>query len=393
MNDVSENDVPELDQAFEFDDEVDRRDVPALKPKSALFSWLGCGALALLGLALLIAIWTSDEKPEKKADRGNAPRIDFNVPALTMPVFEKEPPPPAPVIEFIQPAAAAEIPSSPTFDIPPPATASLQNGSNSDSANEEETPEERRLNSPLSGPDTSGSTGAPLSNSTSGAPGTPVSASRSASPLGSRSGVDLSATTTVPSRARRLADLTFTIPKGTFANCTMTTAIQTDQPGFTECRLMRDLYGADGTVILLDKGSTVSGEYKPGSFQIGKERIAIVWSRIRTPGGVLVELASPGTGPLGRSGVKGWVDNHYGLRYGIPILISLINQAGQFASAASGTGGNQSQFFSTASGAVTQVLSENAQIAPTLTKNQGEIVSIIFSDDVDFSSVYQLSQR
>lgn len=389
-------DTPEIDLDYELvSDHYDRKDVPALKPHSPVLMWLGYGLLLLLGAALLIAIWSPDDAPKKKTKDRHAPQIDVNVPALSMPKFEK--PAPAPVLDLIAPAHAAprqsveslEPPPNAALNIPPPATQSLS-GNGMNASNDEEDPYTRRLKAPLSGQEAGGASSAPLSNGVSARPASTASSTVAPS---TSDGVDLSSTGTAPVRASRIADLTFTIPKGTFANCVMTTAIQTDQPGFAECRLMRDIYGADGTVILLDKGSTVSGEYKPGSFEIGKERIAIVWNRVRTPTGVIANIGSPGTGPLGRGGVGGWVDHHYGLRYGIPILISLIEQGAQFANAAVGNGGNQNQAFTTTTNAVTQVLSENAQIAPTLYKNQGELVSIIFADDVDFSTVYQLSRR
>ena len=44
--------------------------------------------------------------------------------------------------------------------------------------------------------------------------------------------------------------------------------------------------------------------------------IPIIWTRVRTPHGVIVDLDSPATGPLGESGIDGYVDNRWGERIG-----------------------------------------------------------------------------
>jgi type IV secretion system protein VirB10 len=38
-----------------------------------------------------------------------------------------------------------------------------------------------------------------------------------------------------------------------------------------------------------------------------------------------VDIASPGTGPLGQAGLGGQIDNHYWERVGIPVLMSAVS--------------------------------------------------------------------
>jgi type IV secretion system protein VirB10 len=228
-------------------------------------------------------------------------------------------------------------------------------------------------------------------------------------PGGAAAGVDMGRTKIGVARARRLADMTMMIPAGTEIGCVLDNSIQTDQPGFVSCSVSYDVYGADGTVVLLDRGSQIIGEYRNTTITYGKERVFVVWSRVRTPTGVLVEIDSPGTGPLGEAGFGGWVDNHYGERVGIPILMSVVTYGIQTAVAAaannaagnSGNGGNGGNNNTTTGynniGQATDqslqgIMAELAKIKPTLHKNQGDLVNVLVMKDLDMSPAYRLAR-
>ena len=55
----------------------------------------------------------------------------------------------------------------------------------------------------------------------------------------------------------------------------------------------------------------------------------MVWDRVRTPGGVVVDIASPETGPLGQAGLGGHIDNHYWERVGTPVLMSAFSSGAE----------------------------------------------------------------
>jgi type IV secretion system protein VirB10 len=129
-------------------------------------------------------------------------------------------------------------------------------------------------------------------------------------------------------RAKVLSNQPLLLPKGAFIDCTLETAIDSSLPGLTTCITATDTFGADGKVVLLERGTKLVGETK-GDVRQGTARIFVVWSEARTPSGVVVPLASPGTDELGRSGLAGSVDRHFMDRFGAALLVSVIEGAVQ----------------------------------------------------------------
>ena len=127
-------------------------------------------------------------------------------------------------------------------------------------------------------------------------------------------------------RAQVLATRRFIIPKGNFLDCTLETAINSELPGMTTCVTAFDIFGADGKVVLLERGSKLVGETR-GQVAQGMSRLFILWSEARTPTGVVVQLDSPGTDELGRAGVTGNVNNHFWARFGAALLVTVIDGA------------------------------------------------------------------
>lgn len=193
-------------------------------------------------------------------------------------------------------------------------------------------------------------------------------------------------------RAGFLGNPNFVVPQGTAIPCTLETAMQSDQPGFVSCVIPRDVMGSNGRVVLLDRGTQVTGEYRGGLKQ-GQVRLHVLWSRARSPAGVVIDLGSPATDTLGRAGVGGEVDNHWWERFGSALLMSvagdgmrILTKAGQTATGESfngvGQAGNQ---------AAAIAVEQSINMPPTLHKAQGELVTIFVARDLDFSSVYRLT--
>jgi type IV secretion system protein VirB10 len=197
----------------------------------------------------------------------------------------------------------------------------------------------------------------------------------------------LKPTPTVAVRARVLPTQRFLIPKGAFIDCTLETAISSSLPGMTTCITATDTFSADGTVVLLERGSKLVGETR-GEVQQGQPRLFVLWTEARTPTGVVVPLASPGTDELGRSGLSGSIDRHWWLRFGSAILITVIDGAIQGATQSRGSGGTIVLNPSGTSTVATEVLRDSLNIRPTIEKAQGDRIEILVARDVDFRSVY-----
>jgi type IV secretion system protein VirB10 len=200
-------------------------------------------------------------------------------------------------------------------------------------------------------------------------------------------------TVTVATAAGVLPDRRWLLPKGAFIDCTLETAIDSTLPGMTSCVTATDVWSADGSVVLMERGTKLVGETRSGVAQ-GQKRLFVLWNEARTPMGVTVELGSPGTDALGRSGVTGEVDTHFAARFGAAILISLID-AGAAAVVAAQSDGSGSVVIAPqgASDVMGEVLRSTVNIPPTIRVAQGERVAVLVARDVSFREVYAIARR
>ena len=191
-------------------------------------------------------------------------------------------------------------------------------------------------------------------------------------------------------RASVLPGLRLLLPKGAFIDCTLETAIDSTLPGLTTCVMATDAFGADGKVVLLERGTKLIGETR-GQVQQGAARVFVLWTEARTPTGVVVPLDSPGADELGRSGLPGDVERHFWQRFGAAMLVSVID-GGVQAAAQSARGGAGTVVVnpSASQDVVTEVLRGTIAIAPTVTKRNGDRIQVLVARDLDFRSVYEL---
>ncbi|MGE0099622.1 MAG: type IV secretion system protein VirB10 [Hydrogenophaga sp.] len=195
--------------------------------------------------------------------------------------------------------------------------------------------------------------------------------------------------------ASTMGDRSLTLPKGTAFTCALKTKVISATSGLVGCQVQRNVYGDNGRVLLIERGSHLDGEYRISSVRPGMVRIPVLWTRVRTPHGVTVDIDSPGTGQLGESGIDGYVDNRWGERIGAAMLLSLIDDSVKLVIQ------NQTQdpqadtivlpsTTDSTSKLAEKVLDSTINIPPLLYQNQGGIVGIYVARDVDFSAVYEL---
>jgi type IV secretion system protein VirB10 len=212
---------------------------------------------------------------------------------------------------------------------------------------------------------------------------------------GSLFGGQLQGSATPRVSAGLLGDRSLTLPKGTVFTCALKTRVVSATSGFIGCQVQRNVYSDDGRVLLVERGSHLDGEYRATSIRPGTVRIPVLWTRVRTPLGVTVDIESPGTGQLGESGIDGYVDNRWVERIGAAMLVSLINDAVQLVIQTQTSEGSGDTIIFPSTTASTSKLAEKVlestiNIPPLIYQNQGGIVGIYVARDVDFSSVYEL---
>ncbi|MEZ5705248.1 MAG: TrbI/VirB10 family protein [Burkholderiaceae bacterium] len=203
-----------------------------------------------------------------------------------------------------------------------------------------------------------------------------------------------------------LANADYTLTRGTFIRCSLETKVVSTLPGMTSCIVTEPIYSMNGSHLLIDKGSKVTGEYQYADENY--DRIGIVWTRILTTTGLDVRIDSAGTDSLGGAGVPGEYHGHWGERIGAALLVSLLADgidagAQKFANendirgrqTTTYTGGViqdrvdpwESATASTAKKAANEMLARSANRKATVTVLNGTVVNIFAARDVDFSSV------
>ncbi|MGG5276290.1 type IV secretion system protein VirB10 [Pseudomonas syringae pv. coryli] len=191
-------------------------------------------------------------------------------------------------------------------------------------------------------------------------------------------------------RAYVRPDLKYLLMHGTTTSCVLLPRIVTNYPGQTRCMINRDVYSADGSVVLMRSGSVANGERKV-TLKQGVAKVFVAWRDVETPEGVSIRLDSMAADSLGAAGLDAWVDNHYPERFGGAILLSLLDDT--FKALADQAGNKQGgvTFDSSTDNAqdMSSIALENSiNIPPTGYVNQGTELTILVARDVDFRSIY-----
>jgi type IV secretion system protein VirB10 len=349
--------------------------------QSRISSILAVGLMSVLGVGMLTWYYAhaitrqSRERQSAQALAANRAQGDAALPSLG-PIGAPLPPPEPMAPAVLSPAPLPEIPlevsSTPVASgAPAPKTA-----------------EQLKLERQLSGTVYSAQSAPTVTAATSAGHGVPVPSSAAAQDPGELAAL-LRPSVTTAVHAEVLPTQRLLLPKGAFIDCTLETALDSTLPGMTTCIMATDTFGVDGQVVLLERGTKLIGETR-GQVQQGSARVFVLWTEARSPTGVIVPLASPGTDELGRSGLAGTVDNHFWQRFGAAMLVSVIDGAVEGA-VQSARGGNGAVIVNpSAEGVMTDVLKGTVNIPPTVRKQQGDRIQVLVARDLDFRSVYEL---
>jgi type IV secretion system protein VirB10 len=198
-----------------------------------------------------------------------------------------------------------------------------------------------------------------------------------------------------PVRARMLGDLSLTMPAGNGMRCHLAVKVITSTAGVIKCVLTQDVRGADGQIVLAEKGSVLTGNYQMVQIQPGIVSIPATWTRLRTPRGVVVNIDSPATGPLGEGGIPAHVNNRWVERIGASVLLSFLDGVVRIAvnSSEGDRNGNTVVLGGMAQGGnriAEEVLNATIKIKPLLTALQGDEVGVLLQHDLSFADVYRL---
>lgn len=185
----------------------------------------------------------------------------------------------------------------------------------------------------------------------------------------------------------------YLLAHGTYARCALYPEIVTEQPGIIDCRLTDPLYSADGSTVIAEAGDKFTGVQQV-QMVAGQQNVFTAWTELETSVGVRAQLDSLGAGPMGASGTKAWINNHYMKRYGGAVALSFIQDALKAASNASqpssGAGGytiNNSE--QNVSSMADKALESTINIPPTGYILPGTVITVIIARDIDFSSVFE----
>ena len=326
-------------------------------PDSPLVFWGGMGGAVLAGLLVFNGL---------NASRGA--RAQVAAPAAPAPVA-----PPAPVPT----ATPAPVPT-PAGAMPPPSTPMPMANS-----------EEAYLRAPAMvvdlAPPEAGTAAAPVATPTPGAP--PAAPAEIPASAEERFAARTMGGTSDGARAAQMRDLSRVVPQGTLISAVLESAINSDLPGAVRGVVSRDVRSFDGSRVLIPRGSRLVGQYKSAA-AIGQTRAFVVWSRIISPTGVTIDIASPAVDRLGRGGVEGRVDNHFLERFGASILLTVLN-AGVTAAANNASGGGNTTLILGLPGQAGQAMAGLAprDIPATLEVSPGAAIQVYVARDLDFSAV------
>ena len=181
------------------------------------------------------------------------------------------------------------------------------------------------------------------------------------------------------------ANPSHTIIQGTRIEAVLENAVSSDLPGNITAIVSYDVYSLDMRRVLIPRGSKLFGRYN-SDIALGQKRLLVAWDRLITTDQQSIVLTAYGSDRLGQSGMTGRLNTHFAERFGSAALVSVVGLAPALLAR---SGSNDiaadaleqvGQDFSSAMG---EVMAHYLQMKPTITLDQGSVVTVIVNGDLE----------
>lgn len=192
----------------------------------------------------------------------------------------------------------------------------------------------------------------------------------------------------------------FTVLTTSVIPATLITGINSSLPGKIFGQVNQDVFDtATGKYLLIPQGTKLEGEYS-SEVAYGQASVLVAWQRLVFPDGKTMDIgAMPGSTGAGYAGFTDQVNNHYMRLFGTAILMSAISAGvalSQSRNQVAGTFGapTTSSVLSATLGqqlgrVITQMISKNLNIAPTLEIRPGYRFNVTVTKDMVLARPYQ----
>ena len=203
---------------------------------------------------------------------------------------------------------------------------------------------------------------------------------------------------TAQSTSAEVGDRSRVILRGSFIECILESQLISNIPGISSCIVPANVYSDNGKRLLIKKGSKLVGEYA-ATVALGDSRFGIMWKRLKTPEGVVIDVDSAASDGLGAMGVEGVFDSNWAARLGTAFMFSVIADGISTATTPRVTGTTGGTVGTTGTNPVQQSatvdlaqtfskaqIAQAMQISPTFFKNRGDRVSVFVNRDLWFNN-------
>ena len=188
-------------------------------------------------------------------------------------------------------------------------------------------------------------------------------------------------------------DLHFLLKRNTIFHCIPEQPLDSDVAGPIGCTVAEDVMSADGSVVLIEKGSSVDGEVTRAP-NAGSNRMFVEFDEILTLSGIPIYLSGTGGDTLGTSGVDGAVNEHLWRKIRAAVLLAAVQVAGQVAENESQKANNLNvSAGNTGESLADQALAHDINIPPTLYRNQADPITVTVRQDIPMDDAYRLVAR